>query len=184
MHCDVVVMCQERQKKMVFRLWKRICLHIDCLSSSAAAWWLKDIIKSRCLQIKSNSRRTEGCNLAFVLHNSAVFFWRLSERCLTKARSIQAESLKQFSCRKLCQPEFYIIRLGVAATNLPRSELVLDLKKFFSCFPGDLSSPKIFLCLVKYSSESIDSCERKAKKSLDWFHGILCWDVWWCKEWR
>ena len=111
--------------------------------------------------------------LAFVLHNSAVFlfffcffFWRSSGRCLTKDRSIQAESLKQFSCRKLCQPEFCIIRLGVAATKWPRSELVLDLKKFFSCFPGDLSWPKIFLCLVKYSSESIDSSERKAKKSI------------------
>ena len=96
----------------------------------------------------------------------ALFFWRSSERRLTKARSIQAESLKQFSCRKLCQPEFCIIRLGVAATKLPRSELVLDFKKFFNCFPGDLSSPKIFLCLVKYSSESIDLCERKAKKSI------------------
>ena len=61
-NCDVVVTCQERQKKMAFRLWKRICLHIDRLSTSAAAWWLKDIIKSRCLQIKSNSRRTEGCS--------------------------------------------------------------------------------------------------------------------------
>ena len=102
----------------------------------------------------------------------ALFFWRSSERCLTKARSIQAESLKQFSCRTLCQPEFCIIRLGVAATKLPRSELVLDLKKFFSCFPGDLSSPKIFLHLVKYSSESIDSCERKAKKS----YLLISWD--------
>ena len=40
------------------------------LSTSAAAWWLKDI-KSGCLQIKASFEELRGV-LTFVLHNSAV----------------------------------------------------------------------------------------------------------------
>ena len=41
------------------------------LSTSAAAWWLKDIIKSGCLQIKASLEELRAV-LTFVLHNSAV----------------------------------------------------------------------------------------------------------------
>ena len=85
-------------------------------------------------------------------------------------------------CAKHC-PVFHftgltcIIRLGAVTTKLPRSELVLDFKKFFSCFAGDLSSPKIFLCLIKYSSESINLCEGSLTLDFVGFCTEMCDDV-------
>ena len=53
--------------------------------------------------------------------------------------------------------------LGCCSDKVAEKRAGFRLK---SCFAGDLSSPKIFLCLIKYSSESIDLFARKPKKSI------------------
>ena len=106
-----------RKEKKDGDLLVKIRVPPGLFTSCVAAWWLKHIIKSGCLQIKAS------------LEEPRALFRRSSEHCRTKSRSIQAESLKQFSCWELCERQFCSIRLGAVVTKLPRNELVLDFKK-------------------------------------------------------
>lgn len=85
-------------------------------STSAAVWWLKEIIKSRNLQVNSISQRAKGCS--DLLFCTIALFTNQGEHCLTTGRSIQAESLRQVSCPELCQHEFLQCLLGCCGVNV------------------------------------------------------------------
>ena len=54
-----MVTCSGKTEKDGVLLVKtKFCMHFDRLSTSAAAWWLKDIIKFGCLQIKTQAYQT------------------------------------------------------------------------------------------------------------------------------
>ena len=80
-----------------------------------------------------------------------------------KGRLIKAGSLRQVSCRELCQHEFCSVGWDAAASKLPISELVLDLSKLLECCGQDLSCRQNSRYLIKYSSidRSIDAAENQ-----------------------
>ena len=60
-----------RKEKKRCDLLVKIRIPPGLLTPCVAAWWLKDIIKSGCLQIKASLQELRAV-LTFVLHNSAV----------------------------------------------------------------------------------------------------------------
>ena len=80
-----------------------------------------------------------------------------------KGRLIQAGSLRQVSCRELCEHEFCSVGWDAAASKLPISELVLDLSKLLECCGQDLSCRQNSRYLIKYSSidPSIDAAKNQ-----------------------
>ena len=59
------------KKKKDGDLLVKIRVSPGLFTTCVAAWWLKDIIKSGCLQIKASLEELRAV-LTFVLHNSAV----------------------------------------------------------------------------------------------------------------
>ena len=60
-----------KEKKKDGDLLVKIRIPPGLLTTCVTAWWLKDIIKSGCLQIKASLEELRAV-LTFVLHNSAV----------------------------------------------------------------------------------------------------------------
>ena len=60
-----------KEKKKDGDLLVKIRVPPGLFTTCVDAWWLKDIIKSGCLQIKASLEKLRAV-LTFVLHNSAV----------------------------------------------------------------------------------------------------------------